>query len=238
MWIGICGDPSEYSTGSKRHIIEFMLRNPGIALDQSSNRRNTSRLRTSKSMNPLKKRRRKRRRPTIAVAKANVSESSPEYSTGQPDQSHGSLDGMSGTTSPADSEYDNVSSESSGTPSMISIERQTSGHFNFGLRDTAGSPPPPPVAITVPNQSEGQGQISVLPTASSTLAIDQVGDWFDSINTGRYMFVLREPHLVSPEGAKAFTFSRTLQPASPEIKIARKYSLDDLNKLLAESEII
>ena len=236
MWLGIVGDPADYTTGSKRHIIEFMLRNPGITLEHSLNRRNSSRVRINKNLNPLKKRRRKRRRPTYQAVKSDVSGASSDSGKQQIDGSSGHIDAFSGSSF-SDSETDNISSESSITPSMISVDRQTSGQYGFGFRDTTGSPPPP-VSVAIANANDSRQSQLTLPPASSTISVDQVGDWFDSINKGAYTFVLREPHLTSPEAAKQFSFSRSLQPPSPEIKVVRKYSIEDLNQLLAESDVI
>jgi len=234
MWIGIVGDPAEYTTGSKRHIIEFMFRNPGLALDQSANRRAHTRIRTNKTINPLKKRRRKRRRPVFPILKTDSScgglsleeRVSPQDDTAEP------TDSLSEAGSSAD---DDISSHTSSTPSMIAIDRQVSGQYGFGLREAASSPllPLAPANITA---SEAKSKLN-LPPATSILSLERGGDWLDTIHTGAHFYMLREPPVPSPEARKTFSLHKSNEPPSPEVKVVRKYSVEDLNQLLTTSEL-
>lgn len=234
MWIGIVGDPAEYTTGSKRHLIDFMLRNPGINLDTSANRRNQSRLRTNKSANPLKKRRRKRRRIPYAGIRIDSGEISSLDRKLHDDTTDVNRAGSGESVSQSESyDDDDASSLMSTTPSVISIDRQASGQYGFGVRDLVGASPPIPNSLS---QSDTRLKTFTLPPSTSTSNTQDRGDWLDSVDSEPHLFALREPPLPSPEAAKGFSLSR-IDPPSPVVRAVRKYSVEDLNELLVKSEL-
>jgi hypothetical protein len=243
MWVGIVGDPGDYTTGSKRHIIEFMCRNPGIAIDHTTNRRSHARSRTNKIMNPLKKRRRKRRRVVLPGTKCSTSglliltDDRPSTQTG-PSVSSESLSEISSS----DGEKDEESSLSSGTPSMLNMDRQASGTFGFHERDALVSPQS--AVYTHIKPSGSRLKRFAIPQPLSTQLSGRPTDWLDTIHTGPHFFMLRDPQLPSPESSKT-TGKPRAHPVllSPEIKAIsafRRYTVEDLNQLLhsSESEVI
>ena len=232
MWIGIVGDPAEYTTGSKRHLIDFMLRNPGISLEQSANRRNQSRMRTNKSANPLKKRRRKRRRLPYSGIRIDSGESSSIERKHADDSVDPNRTASGGSVSHSESYDDDDSSLMSTTPSVLSMDRQASGQYGFGVRDMMSVSPPVPPTLSIP---EPGVKSYTLPPPTSTAAPTDRGDWLDSMENEPHLFALREPPLPSPEPGKSFSSHRRDSP-SPFMQPVRKYSVEDLNELLVRSE--
>lgn len=238
MWVGIVGDPATYTTGSKRHLIEFMMRNPGLNIDQSGRRQHT-RIRTNKASNPLKKRRKKRRRMPFTSSRSDSSDVSSANDTQSKHRSR-NLGADKGVT-PDDlnvmSESDEESSAMSTTPSVLSIERQESGQYGFSVRDMTSASPPPP------NEPRQKQSLFTLPHPSSYSSQPR-SDWFDSVLRDPTLFALREPPMPSPESAKTCTLSRLSfnyppHPASPVVpSVPRKYSVEDLNELLVKSDVI
>lgn len=237
MWVGIVGDPAEYTTGSKRHLIDFLLRNPGMNLEQSGGKRNQSRSRTLRALNPLKKRRRRRRRIHITESRAESSEGSSLenrniYGENIPEcneqDGKSKLSQRDAEISSEDVEDD--SSLVSTSPSVIPVERQGSGEFAFDVRDQTNSSP------ALPNSQAPKPKLKefALPYASSHKSHASRGDWLDAANRDPTFFALREPPMPSPNGPKVFGFIRN-EPPSPFVQTSRKYSVEDLNDLLAKS---
>ena len=236
MWVGIVGDPAEYTTGSKRHLIDFLLRNPGMNLDQSGNKRNQTRLRTFKTLNPLKKRRRRRRKTQMLDSRAESSEGSSLEnrkinSENLPDSDDPLKSRMNDLDSEISSEdMEDDSSLVSTTPSVIPVERQGSGDFAFEVRDHVSASPP----ILASQPQRQKIKEFALPNATAHNSQSSRGDWLDTASRDPAFFALREPPLPSPDGAKIFSFIKN-DPASPTLKPNRKYSVEDLNELLVKS---
>jgi hypothetical protein len=239
MWVGIVGDPAEYTTGSKRHVIEFMLRNPGMSMESGSSRRQQSRARATKLINPLKKRRRKKRRGTSLSIRIDMSQSRKGHI---PEAE--SVNQLSGTDilssdlgNASESESNDSSSQMSTTPSLLSVERQKSGNYGFSVREPLVSPQP--ISATVQGSSVDMNlKLHALPQPTGTLNGSlNINDWLDALNSDPNTFALRDPLLASPEAGKSFSLNKSpVQPPSPEVRVFRKYSVEDLNLLLHNSE--
>jgi hypothetical protein len=237
MWVGIVGDPGEYTTGSKRHVIEFMLRNPGAATEQAQNRRAQTRSRATKLANPLKKRRRKKRRGSVLSIRVDSSTSSKSPN----EQECVALPiGSDRNSLAADnqriaSEDDESSSQMSTTPSLLSVERQPSGNYAFGVSENTASPQPSPSSIAVSSDASKLKFYSLPRPTSTSYRATRQDDWLGNLISDKNTFALRDPQLSSPEGMKPFS-SKLAYPPSPEIRVVRKYSVEDLNVLLSNSE--
>jgi hypothetical protein len=232
MWVGIVGDPASYTTGSKRHLIDLMLRNPGVSIPQSG-RRQQVRTRQTKPHGQLKKRRRKRRR--TALSNSQSSEVSPSEGLIGSQRRKGLNLGVQSARSVTDDRIsgspsgEDESSRLSTTPSVMSVDRQRSGQYGFHVRDISNVSPPPlrahanlkPNLFSLPNPTSYSGPV--------------LEDWIDSVNRDPALFALREIPLPSPEAGKILYVRPN--PPSPTLQTAvRKYSVEDLNELLKQCD--
>ena len=243
MWVGIVGDPAAYTTGSKRHLIEFMMRNPGLNVDQS-NRRQQSRMRSSKNSNPLKKRRRKRRRLPFTSSRSESSEGSSldtlQRARVAENKESGADAHASGATTldhSRQSGSDDESSQLSTTPSIISMDRQGSGQYGFNVREPANASSP----VFLPVQP--RPRLFHLPH-SAVQTMSNTGDyyrrdWFDPVYNDPLLRIMREPPIPSPDSGKVLILSElddaSPRQLSPVLRTQRKYSVEDLNELLMQS---
>ena len=228
MWVGIVGDPASYTTGSKRHLIDLMLRNPGVNIPPTGRRQHV-RSRQSKPHGQLKKRRRKRRRTTLSTGNSSeVSQS--ECVIGHRTHNDGisSMRCMIDDRASGSPSAEDESSRLSTTPSVMSFERQRSGQYGFHVREISGTSPPlgtesrpRPKFLTLPNPTSYAGPV--------------LEDWIDSVNRDPALFALREIPLPSPEASKIIYIQPN--PPSPALQpTLRKYSVEDLNELLKQSD--
>ena len=216
MWVGIVGDPAAYTTGSKRHIIDLMLRNPGQSFDQSS-RRHHSRVRINRTTASGKRRKRRRRRMVYAAGR-------PES-----DGSHRSIEKLSeersgGLSSGRDTPSDQESSQMSTTPSC----KENDGVlYGFSVREHLISPP------LVARRNRRFGLPDPTLTVRTDLENHQFRDWLDSLDKDPTLFALREPPLPSPEHANLFYLAAKYDRRFSPRVAPRKYSVADLNELLS-----
>ncbi len=248
MWIGIVGDPASYTTGSKRHIIDLMLRNPGQTFDQSA-RRQQGRVRSTRTSLSGKRRKRRRRRFPFNNESRNESEESTADVTHIDEADEKPDEVVNGNETDADS------SQLSSTPSSLSLENQVPNMYGFSLRERNHSPP-----TSIPLQVQGAMLAArsrfALPTPTN-LAVQTENhdrDWhFTPLYDDPAMYAFREPPLPSPEPGKSIQFtmvtsstrvmssnntSSQKQVLSPLVStvLHKRYSVADLNELLVISD--
>jgi hypothetical protein len=225
MWIGIVGDPATYTTGSKRHLIDMMLRNPGQSFDNGI-RRQSSKVRVNRAVPTCKRRKRRRRRYPFLSDSRNETESSNSGSVTRRDteaRARSVLQRTEAVRNQPTEEHSNgededsvdlPSSPSSSTPSVLSMDQQVSNSFDFQVRDMIGSPP---------SRSNGNAKVHTvgklskfkLPGGTTSLSINSATttvpdrDWeFNSVYRDPVLYALKEPPLPSPDAGKVFTFNR------------------------------
>ena len=236
MWVGIVGDPAGYTTGSKRHLIEFLLRNPGMNLDQSGSKRSQTRVRTIKTNNPLKKRRPGRRSIRLTSSHGELSEgSSLEYRNSNTENMRlcerrdSQCKVFDREDENSNEVTDDESSQVSTTPSIISIERQGSGGFGFDAAEPTSSSPPIPIV-----RGRKLKEYALPYAYSHSNMTSNRGDWLDTASRDPTFFALREPPMPSPDAKRMFSFAKN-DPPSPVVQPYRIYSVEDLNDLLVKS---
>lgn len=247
MWIGIVGDPASYTTGSKRHIIDLMLRNPGQTFDQSA-RRQQGRVRSTRTSLSGKRRKRRRRRFPFNSESRNESEGSAADAA--------NMEGVSEKPDDAgnSNETDADSSQLSSTPSSLSLENQVPNVYGFSLREPNMSPPSS-VQLQVHGALMTARSRFALPTPKNLSVQTECHerDWhFTPLYDDPAMYAFREPPLPSPEPGKSFMLAKSgvsgrgvghnsssqKQVLSPLVSTAlhRRYSVADLNELLVISD--
>lgn len=246
MWIGIVGDPASYTTGSKRHIIDLMLRNPGQSFDQST-RRQQGRNRSNRSSLSGKRRKRRRRRFQLSQETRSIE----DITTVETSLIMGDDDKKDDAGSCDDSDQD--SSQASSTPSVFSLELPEPTSYRFSLRENSTSPPQP---ITL--QTQGQFLVSRarihLPSPSNFISQTRASNrgWnFSPLMDDPAIYAFREPPIPSPEPGKHFELHKAFvssaaisgtgyqRPLSPLVVgpgSQRRYSVSDLNELLMMSD--
>ena len=234
MWIGIVGDPATYTTGSKRHLIDMMLRNPGQSFDGGS-RRHHAKIRTNRTTTAGKRRKRRRRRYPFLSDSRNESESSNSISAPRRGPDGRSRSRRSTPALEEDQAMDEVtnaepddsgelsSTPVSSTPSVLSMDHQVSNPFDFHIRETVSSPPTRGPGLSRQHMNPRLAKFN-LPEPTNTLNIntDQVPaperDWgFVSVYRDPVQYALREPPLPSPDAGKVFSFNRMESRPTPSI---------------------
>jgi len=240
MWIGIVGDPATYTTGSKRHIIDMMLRNPGQSFDGGT-RRHHAKIRTNRTAAAGKRRKRRRRRYPFLSDSRNETESSNSDSATRriPDSRIRSgratpeLDGDLPMDEVSDVEHEdsgaNSSSPASSTPSVLSMDQQVSNPFDFHIRDTV-SPPPARLPANAKPQVIPRLAKFTLPDSTNMLNVNTDAphalerDWeFVSVYRDPVQYALREPPLPSPDSGRVFSFNRLDSRTTPSATRARHH---------------
>lgn len=212
MWVGIVGDPAGYTTGSKRHIIDMLLRNPEQNFDQANGRvQSRVRIRTISGL----KRRKRRKRPTTA---------------GESDVSRRSIKQSEDNTS-CGVNSDNLSDSShisSGSLSVLSKENidMEAPAYGFAFREQS------------PSINPTLSRYGLPPLTVETVEECQQ-DWLDSLCKDPALYALKEPPLPSPGNffisSKFETYlSQTIQRRQ-SVPVFPRYSVADLNELLVES---
>jgi len=223
MWIGIVGDPASYTTGSKRHLIDLMLRNPGQSFDNSS-RRHHAKVRSNRTSVAGKRRKRRRRRFQFPPGDSRNESEGSHGTANQPGRIHKNRTGLNREKpgSGDDDEHDSVmdedadsfSSQLSTTPSVLSMDQQVSNSYDFAVRETVGNASPPPHELTY-FKRPAMNRFGLPHSASAGLSINtsyshnDKGVWgFDSVYKDPVLYALREPPLPSPEAGRMFYLSR------------------------------
>ena len=224
MWIGIVGDPASYTTGSKRHLIDMMLRNPGQSFENGSRRQNPK-TRLNRTVAAGKRRKRRRRRYPFLADSRNETESSNSGSAQRRPSGHrprqspelmgnDNVQAIEATSSEDTDESEHLSSSpTSSIPSVLSMDPQVSNPYDFQVREPIiTSPariPPRDKEHTVPRHRLNLPVATTALTISTAQSAPPERDWeFVSVYRDPVSYALREPPMPSPDSCNVFSFNR------------------------------
>ena len=243
MWVGIVGDPASYTTGSKRHIIDMMIRDPEQVMASAQKRGSKIR---SKNVAGSKRRKRRRRHSSIILDSDSSNHTAIEVNR----KSNCGVNYFEKGGTASDQE--SSSNGSSRSMSVLSKENSDSEcpPFGFAVRESS------PVCVGFTDNKAKLGDRSFLPpTTAYTLTVNTDtthSDWLDTLESDPSLYALREPPLPSPENGWLCNFSKydgciSLSNTSTRMPTpvtnnnlhqftVRRYSVADLNEMLVHAD--